>query len=410
MRIPAIIIFLTILIQTIIDIYIWFDFYKTYKIPLKKSLIYFFILESCILLFLIPILLPYRDATSNLEMIMWLLYTYLTTLFPKIIYAIFSLIGRIPILFKFKNLRLGIYIGIPCATIIFICMWWGSLISRNEIDVKHVDLYSEKIPHNFDNYRIVQFSDIHLGTFGNDISFVSEVVDSINSLNPDIIFFTGDIVNRDSKEIIPFLNVLGNLKAKHGVYSILGNHDYGDYMNWENPEAKKQNMDLMIEYQSSIMNWNLLKNDFKIIKNGNDSIVVIGVENWGEPPFKQYGDLNTAYPLDSLHNLFDNNFKILLSHNPKHWRHEVVKKSNIDLTLSGHTHAMQFMLKFGDWQWSPSKWKYEEWAGLYNKTNSNNENMHLYVNIGIGEVAIPFRLGAKPEITFLTLKKVYRNE
>ena len=404
MRIPLEIIFLTILIQSIIDIYIWIDLYKSYHISAKKSVRCLILLQSCILIFIVAILLPRRDTDANIQPIMWLLYIYITTLFPKIIYVIFSLIGRIPTIFRKNNLKLGLYIGIPAAIVIFISMWWGSLISRKQIDINNADIYSEKLPSEFEGYKIVQFSDLHLGTFGNDTTFISKVVDSINSLKPDLIVFTGDFVNRETNEARPFINTLSKLQAKDGIYSILGNHDYGDYMDWNSPSDKMLNLNSLYHVQESI-NWKLLNNDYDIIRHKNDSIIIIGVENWGEPPFKQYGDLTNAYKIHRCNKLYDNNFKILLSHNPNHWSSEVINNSNIDLTLSGHTHAMQFMIKIGNWKWSPSMWKYDEWAGLYSRKNKNNDNLQLYVNIGIGEVAIPFRLGANPEITLITLRK-----
>lgn len=404
MRLPVLIIVIIMLLHVLMDVYIWRDIYKVYKCSAKKSIIYLVVSDVFLLLFIVAASMPRRDASADLLPIMWMLYTYLTTFIPKIIYLIFSLIGKIPALFKRSIFKSGLYLGFPLAIITFFAMWWGALVTRNQIEVKQINICSSKLPESFDNYRIVQFSDIHLGTWGNDTTFISNVVDSINTLKPDIIFFTGDIVNRNTKEAVPFKNVLSRLKAKDGVYSVLGNHDYGDYMDWKSPQDKEINQ-IWLESMQDEMNWKLLNNSHVFIKNGIDSIAIIGVENWGEPPFKQYGNLKEAYPTDSIHNLNDRFFKILLSHNPEHWRQEVSKYTNIDLTLSGHTHAMQFMIKLGDWQWSPSVWKYEEWAGLYDKNNEKGENVKIYVNVGLGEVAIPSRLGATPEITLITLKK-----
>ena len=200
-------------------------------------------------------------------------------------------------------------------------------------------------------------------------------------------------MNNRSSELIPFIPSLRNLEAKDGIVSILGNHDYGDYAKWKTESAKRDNLDWLVRIEEDSLNWRLLRNEHFFLKNGNDSIAIIGVENWGEPPFSTHGDLNKAYP-----DINDKHFKLLLSHNPKHWDIEVCH-TPVDLTLSGHTHAMQMVLSVGKWKWSPSAWKYEHWQGLYEKNGK-----YLYVNIGIGEVGLPIRIGATPELTVFTLK------
>lgn len=273
-------------------------------------------------------------------------------------------------------------------------MWWGALVTRTDYEVKEITLQFDNLPSQFDGYRMVQFSDLHVGSYAGDTTYVAELVDAINGLDANIIFFTGDLVNRQTDEVLPFVPTLSRLNAPDGVFSILGNHDYGDYKNWESPEAKIQNNLWMAQLQAN-MGWSLMNNCDTVINRGNQSITLIGVENWGEPPFSQYGKLSTAHPA-----LNDDNFKILLSHNPKHWRGEVLPKSNIDLMLSGHTHAMQIEINLFGTRLSPSAWVYPEWGGIYEENGQI-----LYVNIGIGEVAIPMRIGATPEITLITLKK-----
>ncbi len=340
--------------------------------------------------------------------LMWMIYVYLSVYIPKFIYIVFSGTGR---LFnsrgKGRGVNYGAYIGAPISLIIFIFIWWEALFTKNEIVEENVSIISDRIPDAFNGYRIVQFSDAHLGTWGNDTSFVSTLVDRINSMQPDLIVFTGDIVNRETSEMEPFLRVLSRLHARDGVYSVLGNHDYGDYMKWRFPSEKDSNNALMAMWQKQI-GWNLLNNDSRFITHNGDSIVLLGVENWGEPPFHQYGRLTDAYPMnrDSVNNLNDGRFKILLSHNPEHWNREVSKMTNVDVTLSGHTHAMQMMFNIFGYEWSPSKWRYTHWRGLYERTNEQGDTMRLYVNIGCGEVGIPARFGsAYPEITQITLEK-----
>ena len=231
-------------------------------------------------------------------------------------------------------------------------------------------------------------------------------MDSINALQPDLIVFTGDIVNRETSELEPFITVLSRLKAKDGVVSILGNHDYGDYVDWKNREDRERNNRRLAFYQKE-MGWDLVNNGRRFLTRGNDSIMVVGVENWGDPPFPTYGDLDKALSpsADSLYHQNDSRYKILLTHNPEHWNRIVSHETNIALTLSGHTHAMQMMIDIWGWKWSPAKYRYELWGGMYERLNDNGESTKLYVNIGAGEVGMPARiLGAYPEITFFTLR------
>lgn len=284
-------------------------------------------------------------------------------------------------------------------------MWVGALDTREQIRINTVNLTYKKLPKSFNGLKIVHFSDMHLGTWGNDTAFVSKLVNEINAQKPDLILFTGDFVNRRTDEMLPFVSILKRLKSKYGTFSVLGNHDYGSYVKWNTEADYNANLALM-DSLNSAMDWKLLKNKSLYINNGTDSIVIIGVENWGEPPFNQVGDLIGSYPSDDKKGkgLNDNAFKILLTHNPEHWRQIVTQQSNIDLSLSGHTHAMQTMLKIGNWQWSPAAWRYKDWGGLYKHTSKDGNPMNMYVNIGVGEVGFPARIGAaKPEITVINL-------
>lgn len=259
-----------------------------------------------------------------------------------------------------------------------------------------------------DGIKILQFSDLHSGTWGNDTTFVSKLVDSINKQNADIVVFTGDFVNRTGKELLPFVPVLKRVKAPLGVYAVLGNHDYGGYADWPDENANKTNLQTLKDAISAI-GWNLLTNQSVMLRQGNDSIAIIGVENWGEPPFNQLGDLVKAYGNagKSKEQLNDSIFKVLLTHNPNHWTEVVQKISNVDLSLAGHTHAMQMAFKIGDKRFSPAVWKYPEWGGLYEGKSSEGQPMYLYVNVGVGEVGYPSRLGnmATPELNVITLRK-----
>lgn len=392
MRLPLLLMIFIIILNIVVDAYLYFRFKERFK---SKVLCNFQLYSSLafFVYIIVAISLPRRSIDNHgLVIIMWMLYSYFAFYIPKYIYCIFSWIGEIPKLFKRKEIPYVSLSGGIVGILIFIAMWWGALFTTNQIDVETENVNFTNLPSQFNNYRIVQFSDFHLGTYDGDTTFVAKVVKKINSLNPDLVVFTGDLVNRQSDELDPFIGTLSKIKSKDGVYSILGNHDYGDYRDWNSPEEKAENMQLMYRLQAKA-GWKMLNNDHTIIKHNGDSIALIGVENWGDPPFKIYGDLSKAYP-----NLKDNVFKILLTHNPAHWNVEVLPNTNIELTLSGHTHAMQSVVGVSKYKFSPAKWRYKEWSGLY-----GNNQQKLYVNIGLGEVAIPSRIGATPELTLIIL-------
>lgn len=347
----------------------------------------------------VAVCLPRRSGSDTVLLtVMWMLYGYFSVYIPKFIAAFFLLLGRMPRLWHERDWRMVPVIGWIMAFATFAVMWWGALINRLDWQVVEQELWFDNLPVAFDGYRIVQLSDLHVGTYGCDTTCLSQVVDEVNGLHPDVIYFTGDIVNRRSGELAPMTGTLSRLKAPGGVYAILGNHDYGDYSEWGSREAKRDNMRLMYDLQKR-MGWRLLLNESEMVARGNDSIALIGVENVGDPPFTVYGDLNEAYPTvgDSL-------FKILLTHNPAHWVEDIADNDsvNVDLSLSGHTHAMQMEVDMFGHRFSPSAWRYPTWGGLYTDKSGRHK---LYVNIGMGTVAIPARIGAKPEITVLTLRK-----
>lgn len=366
----------------------------------------------CWIYLIVVYLWPKRNVDEDILLPMWLMFFYFTLYLFKACIALFSLLGRIPRLFSRRRLPLGLWIGVPVGLMAFCALWYGALWGRDRIEVVDVDIHCPRLPEAFVGYRIAQFSDIHVGTWGNDTAFISRLVDSINAQHPNLILFTGDIVNRTTTELRPFIPVLSRLKAPDGVYSILGNHDYGDYITWPNEALRLANNRLLDSWQRK-MGWTLLNNSHRFITRdrtihdsiARDTMVLIGVENWGEPPFRQYGDLTKAYPThpDSAFNVHDDRFKLLMTHNPEHWRRVTSAQTNIDLTLSGHTHAMQIQLKAGEHRFSPSSLFYKFWGGLYIMENKDGDLVQLYVNVGAGEVGMPFRIGATPEITVFTL-------
>ena len=339
---------------------------------------------------------PKKSASDyDLTGLMWFLYCYFSIYVPKYLFIIIDLLGKVPQLWHRRRIKGFAHAGITVAVLTFGLMWWGALVNRYRIEVKEIEFADPSMPSSFEGLTIAQISDLHTGSYGSDTTYVAKVVETVNALHPDIIVFTGDIVNRRSKELKPFVSTLSRLNAPLGVYSVLGNHDYGDYYAWDSAADKEANMQELYRMQHD-MGWTLMNNSAHTFHAGPDSLVLIGVENIGDPPFPIYGDLDKAYPGD----LADSAFKILLSHNPAHWVDDIAGSpdKNIALTLSGHTHAMQMEL-FG---LSPATFRYDTWGGMYADIDSTRR---LYVNIGIGEVGVPARIGATPEITLFTLRR-----
>ncbi|WP_107037573.1 metallophosphoesterase [Brumimicrobium mesophilum] len=253
--------------------------------------------------------------------------------------------------------------------------------------VKRLDLSMKRLPASFDGLKVVQFSDFHAGSF-DDKAAVEEGLSLINEAKPDIIMFTGDLVNNRSTEMLPYIDALKNLSAKYGKFAILGNHDYGDYIQFDKLEDRQTNLDDLYAIFKET-GFQLLRNENIQINNGTDTIDIIGVENWGQGPFPKYGDIDLATQSTS-----DERFNILMSHDPDHWENIIRKHpKQFDLTLSGHTHGSQVGVDIPGWQWSPVKYRYKRWLGLY----TENEQ-HLFVSKGFGFLGFPGRIGMSPEI------------
>lgn len=393
MRLPLVQLLIAIVVNILVDIYI----YKVLKHRLRSRVPARIQVWTALALFVMivaAICLPHTSSNSVLLAVMWMIYIYISVYFAKYVFVIIDLVARIPQLFKRKRLGWLSAVASVASAGVFAVFIWASLINRFHIDVNEAEIEISGLPAEFDGYRIAQISDLHVGTFGTDTVFVAALADRLNSLDADLIVFTGDIVNSRAAELLPHVKPLSRLSAPDGVLSILGNHDYGDYASWPDADAKRSNMELMKSLQKE-MGWRLLLNESVTVRRGADSIAVIGVENIGDPPFPVYGSLSRAYP-----RLSDSVVKILLTHNPAHWVDSIASSPeiNIPLSLAGHTHAMQFEV-FG---WSPAKYRYPTWGGLYADDDRSHQ---LYVNIGTGTVGFPARVGATPEITLFTLKK-----
>lgn len=285
-------------------------------------------------------------------------------------------------------------LALGIATVPFGALLYGMYKGKYNFKVLKYTMEFDDLPDAFDGYRITQISDIHSGSF-DDSEKIKYGVDLINIQESDVIFFTGDMVNNKASEMLPWASLFSTLKAPDGKFSILGNHDYGDYVEWETAEDKSKNLEDLKRLQRD-MGFELLLNEHRFLSRGEDKLALIGVENWGKG-FKRVGDLKKA-----VAGLGKDHFRILLSHDPTHWQEEVIHHDDhFHLTLSGHTHGMQFGIEIpGIIKWSPVKWRYKYWAGVY-------EEMGQYINVnrGFGFIGYPGRVGIWPEITVITLKK-----
>lgn len=286
-------------------------------------------------------------------------------------------------------------IALGLAAIPFASLLYGMYQGRYNYKVLKYVLYFDDLPDAFDKYRITQISDIHSGSFDNPEK-IQYGIDLINEQESDVITFTGDLVNNKASEMDSWKDFFGGLKAKDGVYSVLGNHDYGDYVNWESAQAKRKNLEALKKVHAE-MGWDLLLNDHRYLEKDGQKIAIVGVENWGIGGFKQAGDLDKAAA-----GVKADDFKVLLSHDPSYWQEKIKNDpKKYHLTLSGHTHGMQFGIEIPGWfKWSPVQYRYENWAGIYEEFGR-----YINVNRGFGFLAYPGRVGIWPEISVIELRK-----
>ena len=300
------------------------------------------------------------------------------------------------LLFTLLAVTMGWKVGLGAAAVLLTALLYGFIFGWRRIVVRTATCRSTLLPDDFDGYRIVHLSDLHIGTFLRNPAFIDSLADAVNGQHPDMVVFTGDLVNVSAIELLPFRKTLSAISAPDGVYSVMGNHDYCMYAQDCTHRVHGRSITvaerdrMLLQYMEDKMGWRMLMNEIVVIKRGKSSIAVVGVENIGKPPFKSFGNLAKA-----LTGLPEGMFKILLSHDPTHWRCGVLNKTDIALTLSGHTHAGQVRLG----RFSPAKWAYNEWGGSYVEGNSM-----LHVSPGIGGT-VPFRFGAWPEINVVVLKK-----
>ncbi|WP_163711856.1 metallophosphoesterase [Mangrovibacterium lignilyticum] len=357
------------------------------------SIIYGFTTMSFLVIWMIAFFNPEKiRQTTDYTFFYFVIALSVMNLFPKALMALATIIS-----FPFRMLRdqflskLILLSGVLISLGIILSVAYGITFGKETLQTNKVDLYLDSLPPQLNQLKIVQISDFHLGSFKSD-QFLQTTTAEINRLKPDLIVFTGDMVNNYYQEMIGFENALKEMKAPYGKFAIFGNHDYGDYSNWDEPEDKAINH-AKVSQKIRDAGFKLLQNRNEKVEMNDTSLYIVGVENWGHKPFPQYAELDSA-----MQNVPAPAFKILLTHDPAHWEAEVLPKTNIALTLSGHTHGGQFGLKIAGITFSPMYLAQKFWAGLY-----LNNNQYLYVNQGWGCVGFPGRIDMNPEITLLTL-------
>lgn len=409
----------TVLIILAIDLYTFKGinvlYSKTMPIRLKKIINYLFWTISGLMIILIIAGFFLRSLIRNGDLFIAYFYffgVFLVIYIPKILFVTFHLLEDILYSFKwiFKKFSPAIdihtnigtpisrskfitQIGLVLAAVPFISLIGGILKGRFDFRVEHLKLSFPDLPKSFHGLKIVQVSDIHIGSFKGFERQVEEAITMVNAQNGDYLLFTGDLVNNFYDELEnDWIPILSKMKAKLGKFSILGNHDYGNYFHWNSEKDKQANFQNIIDANAKI-GFRLLKNESVTLTNGDEKIALIGVENWGHLPFPQLADYEKASK-----NVSEIPFKILMSHDPTHWDAKILNKEKVQLTLSGHTHGMQFGIKLGNYRWSPASFRYPRWAGLYKEGQQ-----YLYVNRGFGYIGYPGRVGMPPEITVIEL-------
>ena len=400
-----------ILIYVLIDIYA----YQAFRALTKSSwlMIIYFLISLALITALYILLNSSGSKNFMAPPRNYLFGIFLVLFIPKLLLVIFMFgedIMRffVGMFFKFSANEKGFYIpsrrkfistvALSLAAIPFASLLYGMVKGKYNFKVLKYELEFDDLPAAFNGYTLTQISDIHSGSLDNQ-NKIKYAVDLINEQQSDVILFTGDLVNNLAEEMNDWKSLFSTLKAKDGVFSILGNHDYGDYIRWESEADKIKNLSDLKKLQAD-MGWNLLLNEHRYLEKDNEKIALIGVENWGEGGFKKAGDLDKA-----SEGVAQEDFKIVMSHDPSHWKSKIKEDSrNFQLTLSGHTHGMQFGIEIPGWfKWSPVKYRYENWAGIY-----SDFGKYINVNRGFGFLGYPGRVGIWPEITVIKLKKRVR--
>lgn len=398
---------LLLLLLLVPDLYVWHHLLR--NVHWAWQLLYWLPLIATIALMLLM-----RSPWTEPWMFRGAMVLLLCFSVPKLLFFIFSLVGQVAGRFAPVAVKTMDGAGAAVAVAMLCIVVYGLFVGWKQLTVNEVELSFDDLPKEFDGYRIVQLSDMHIGTYDAAPEIVGEIADKVNTLDADMICFTGDLVNGSPDELAPYIKTLGRMKAKDGIYSIMGNHDYCMYGmakakgKLSAEQVRRANVQ-RLQAMERQMGWQLLLNENVMLHRGNDSIMLAGVENSSKPPFPDYGDLKKTLSFPSQGRAEVGPFTILLSHDPTHWQREVLPESSVQLQLSGHTHSTQFRL-FG---WSPASFTYKEYAGLYEMLADGTETFNpdtptsasrkLFVCTGTGG-NLPFRVGVKPEIVLITLR------
>jgi predicted MPP superfamily phosphohydrolase len=341
------------------------------------------------------VILPNIQNKIFLEIFILFNGLLLTIYIPKLLLTISLLFNKAIHPWTKRKFQFITYTGVILSLFAFVGLLYGILVGRFNAEVNHIEIKNQSLPAAFDGLKIVQISDLHVGSLGSDTTFWAKSVALCNKEKPDLVVMTGDMIDNFATELTPeIIKTIGSLQAKSGKYAILGNHDYGDYSKWKSAAAKKKNFEEFIRREKE-MGFRLLTDEHTFLNRGRDTLVIAGVQNWSKPPFHCYGNLSKT-----MQGTQRFPYVLLLSHDPNHWMAQAIHYPNIRLMLAGHTHGMQIGIDRCGIHWSPAQWMFKQWDGLY-----TYKDKALYVNRGLGYLGIPIRLGMPPEITVITLKR-----
>ncbi len=390
---PLLYLMLFLLIYLLLTFAAYKSLKKTVKDRFRKviSYIYWIFSVAMLLVFLFIYVYPYQPSrATNYPVYFYFNFILFTDFVAKTPLTVALVLQYV---FRKQNSNTILWSGLIMSVGFSLLLIYGVVLGQENVRIKQFEIQNKDLPAGFHDYKIVQISDTHLGSFLKSNNVMEKTVSKILKINPDVIFFTGDMVNNFSKEMKYWVPYFKEITKNRVSYSILGNHDYGDYMNWDNQQNKQENFRAILERQRE-MGFQLLLNENTVLRSGEDSVFLAGVENWGHPPFPQYAELEKAMdgiPKDA--------FTILLTHDPAHWEAKVKNMKEIDLVLAGHSHGLQWGIKPAGIPLSLVYFVRANWSGMYKSENT------LIVNTGLGLVGVPWRIDMPPEITVITLKR-----
>lgn len=385
------------------DIYIYRRVTSRHKLPRGLKILYIavaFLVDTMAVVALLRMRTLETVTPGMMRAIMWAIGIFVLQFVPKLVYTVVSLPDYLVGMLRRKPFHIFSWLGVALAVPVAVLILHGLTAGRSQFRVEEVELTFEELPPSFDGLRVVQFSDLHIGTLTGRDRFITELRDRINGLDPDIVIQSGDIVNSQAHELDEYaLSVLGGIRARYGVFSVLGNHDLGIYVRDAVKYPPAENI-RMLEERHRDLDWTLLRNSSVCIGNGTDTITVSGAD-YPYDPMLNSSHLSQLPGMDldaTYYGIADSTFNITIAHAPQMWN-EILERGVADLTLAGHVHAMQMKFRIFGRTLSPAQWMYDRWSGLYEE-----DGRYLYINDGLGYVLYPMRIGAKPELTLFVLR------